>query len=179
MRVRLRDFAETHRIAQRTVQVHIKNNIEVLESHIERRGKQGTWLDDFAVEFLLNQIQLPTKDDVQVPTAREAALIMEIANANKKLADAERRAGENAAAAGKVALLEESNRDQKEQIQNLTQEVGSLKAKIEIAVKEVQDQAEKEKFEAVEEAIRLVKEEHEDKLKKMSVWDFLKEKRRK
>lgn len=179
MRVRLRDFAETHRIAQRTVQVHIKNNIEVLESHIERRGKQGTWLDDFAVEFLLNQIQLPTKDDVQVPTAREAALIMEIANANKKLADAERRAGENAAAAGKVALLEASNTEQKEMIQSLQEEVGGLRVRLEFDVKAVKDQAEQDKAAAVEEAIRLVKEEHEDKLKKMSVWEFLKEKRRK
>lgn len=124
MLVRLRDFAELHRISERTVQVHIKNNEDELAGHIERRGKQGTWLDEFAVNFLLDRIQLPTKDEVLMPTAREAALLEQIAAANRRLADAERRAADNAEAAGKVLFLEASQKAQEAQISALSMEVG-------------------------------------------------------
>ena len=89
MLVRLRDFAEIHRISERTVQLHIKENWEELQDHVDRRGKQGTWLDDYAQEFLLNAIQLPSKDEVLVPTPREAALLIQLAEAHKALAEAE------------------------------------------------------------------------------------------
>ena len=130
MLVRLRDFAELHRISERTVQVHIKDNWEELEGHIDRRGKQGTWLDEYAVNFLLDRIQLPTKDEVLMPTPREAALLVEIAETNKRLADAERRAGENAEAAGKVKLLEAAKEAQDTQIDKLSIEVGKLEQKV-------------------------------------------------
>lgn len=129
MKVRLRDFAEIHRISERTVQVHIKNNEAELEGHVDRRGKQGTWLDEFAVEFLLDRIQLPTKDEILVPTPREAALMGQLSEAHRKLADAERRAGENAEAAGKVFFLEANNEAQAARIEELSREVGEVSQK--------------------------------------------------
>ena len=144
MMVRLRDFAEIHRITERTVQIHIKNNEDVLEGHVERRGKQGTWLDEFAVDFLLERIQLPTKDEVLVPTPREASLLVQLADANRKLADAERKAGDNAEAAGKVLFLEASNKAQEAQIRDLTIEVGKLTQKVETAAREAAEDAKEE-----------------------------------
>lgn len=129
MLVRLRDFAELHRISERTVQVHIKDNWDELEGHVDRRGKQGTWLDEFAVEYLLDRIQLPTKDEVLMPTPREAALLAQVADAHKKLADAERRAGENAEAAGKVMYLEAAKAAQDAQIATLAAEKGAAEEK--------------------------------------------------
>ena len=129
MKVRLRDFAEMHRISERTVQVHIKNNESELQGHVERRGKQGTWLDEFAVEFLLDRIQLPTKDEVLIPTPQEAALMSQLSEANRRLADAERRAGENAEAAGKVYFLEANNEAQAARIEALSKEVGETAQK--------------------------------------------------
>lgn len=126
MLVRLRDFADMNRISERTVQLHIKENWEVLEEHVDRRGKQGTWLDEFAVNFLLDRIQLPSKDEVVIPSAREAALLIQIAEANKALAEAERRAGENAEAAGKVKLLEAAREAQTVQVAELNLRVGQL-----------------------------------------------------
>ena len=133
MLVRLRDFAEIHRISDRTVQLHIKENWDELQDHVDRRGKQGTWLDEFAVDFLLNRIQLPSKDEVVVPTPREAALLIQIAETNKALAEAERRAGENAEAAGKVKLLEASRNEQELKIAELNMRVGRLTARAEEA----------------------------------------------
>lgn len=126
MLVRLRDFAELHRISERTVQIHIKNNEAELAGHIDRRGKQGTWLDEFAVNFLLDRIQLPTKDEVLLPTAREAMLLEQVAEANRRLADAERRAADNAEAAGKVLFLEDAEKAQRDQISTLSVEMGKL-----------------------------------------------------
>lgn len=130
MLVRLRDFAEIHRITERTVQVHIKENWDVLEGHIDRRGKQGTWLDDFAQEFLLEKIQLPSKDEVLVPSAREAALLIQVAELSQKLADAERRASLNAESAGKVMFLEAQSESQGAQITDLTMKLGEMGQKL-------------------------------------------------
>lgn len=128
MKIRLSDFAEINRINVRTAQIHIKENIEELEAHIERRGKQGTWIDEFAQEFLLQKIQLPSKEEVYIPSAREAALLDEIIKTNKLLADAERAARVNAEAAGQVKLLEESKKEQAEKIEALTRENAILNA---------------------------------------------------
>lgn len=138
MKIRLSDFADLHRINVRTAQIHIKENIEELEEHIDRRGKQGTWIDEYAQEFLLDKIQLPKSDEVLMPTAREAVLLTEIAEANKKLAEAERRAALNAEAAGKVKLLEANNEDQKAQISDLSVQIGSLKEKYQASEKTAQ-----------------------------------------
>ena len=137
MATRLRDFAELHRISERAVQKHIKDNFEELAEHIDRRGKMGTWLDDYACEFLLQRIQLPTKDDVVVPTPREAALMAEIIEANKRLADAERRAGINAEAAGKVQLLEASAASQSAQIADLSIQLGQAQERAQAAASEL------------------------------------------
>lgn len=200
MLVRLRDFAELHRISERTVQVHIKENYDLLKDHIDRRGKQGTWLDDFAVEFLLNHIQLPTKDEVLVPTPREAALLVEVANANKALAEAERRAAANAEAAGKVMLLEATNESQMAQINQLNQQIGGLIQEKELLERFIQDAKQeiaeltREKAQEVSEARSEAseasrreqealdaKQAAEDELRafdKLSVWQQLKELRR-
>lgn len=122
MKVRLRDWAELQRISERTVQIHIKNNAAELEGHIDRRGKQGTWLDEFAQEFLLARIQLPAEDEEYVPSAREAALMNELKETSMKLAEAERRAGENAWTAGKLEMLESINQEQAIRIDALTRE---------------------------------------------------------
>ena len=156
MLVRLRDFAEINRISERTVQVHIKNNQEELEGHIDRRGKQGTWLDEFAVNFLLDRIQLPTKDEVLIPTPREAALLEQLSAANRMLADAERRAGENAEAAGKVKFLEAAKDAQDAQINDLSVEVGKLTEKAARATEEAQKA--RDELAAVHERERLLKE---------------------
>ena len=129
MKVRLRDWASLNCISERTVQIHIKENQDFLEGHIERKGKQGTWLDEVAQDFLINAIQLPNRKEVYQPTARENALMIQLNEANQRVAEAERIARINAEAAGQVKLLEANNEDQKAQIFDLSVQVGSLKEK--------------------------------------------------
>lgn len=171
MKVRLRDFAEANRISERTVQVHIKNNKEFLESHIERKGKQGTWLDEEAVNFLLDQIQLPNKEEVFQPTPRELQYIMQLADLNAKLADAERRAGENATAAGKLQLLEEQSDSLRNKNENLQKEVGLLEGFLKNANDEI-DILKEEKI-ALEKEIR-EKATEADLMKNATLWQRIK-----
>lgn len=138
MMVRLRDWAEVNRISERTVQIHIKENWGTLEGHVDRRGKQGTWLDEFAQDFLLQRIQLPKQEEVFIPSAREAALMYQINEISMKLADAERRAALNAEAAGKVALLEEHKAAQEAHIADLRAERDDLKVKAQVAAIDAQ-----------------------------------------
>lgn len=135
MLVRLRDFAEINRVSERTVQLHVKENWEELQTHIDRRGKQGTWLDDYAQEFLLKVIQLPSKDEVVIPSPREAALLIKLTEATNALAEAERRASLNAEAAGKVTLLEAANESQQTQINKLTFNNGKLEYELQVEQK--------------------------------------------
>ena len=65
MKIKLSDFVDLHRINVRTAQIHIKENIEELEEHIDRKGKQGTWIDEYAQEFLLKKMINKTKKEVK------------------------------------------------------------------------------------------------------------------
>lgn len=138
MLVRLRDFAEANRVSQRTVQICIKENYGELGEHIDRRGKQGTWLDEFAVQFILERIKLPTKDEVLTPTVREAALMEQIRALSLSVAAAEHDARKNAEAAGRALLLEDIKEAQEARISDLNREVGELTQKEEQARREAQ-----------------------------------------
>lgn len=58
--IKLQDFAKQKGITDRQVQRQLKKYETDLEGHFERKGCNGTWLDDFACSFLENKmIQSP------------------------------------------------------------------------------------------------------------------------
>lgn len=50
--IKLQDFARDCGVTDRAIQKHVKNHEAELQGHIERRGKNGTWLDEYAEEFI-------------------------------------------------------------------------------------------------------------------------------
>lgn len=59
--IKLQDFAKECGVTDRTIQKHLKNHEEELKGHYQRRGKNGTWLDEEAQAFIRNlMIQQPT-----------------------------------------------------------------------------------------------------------------------
>lgn len=52
MAIKLQDFARQHGVTDRTVQKHLKRYESELEGHFERKGPNGTWLDDYAQDFI-------------------------------------------------------------------------------------------------------------------------------
>lgn len=60
MMIKLQDFARECGVTDRAIQKHIQKHEEALQGHFERRGVNGTWLDDFAQEFIRNlMVQSP------------------------------------------------------------------------------------------------------------------------
>lgn len=52
MEMKLKDFATECGKSERQIQKHLKNHEEELEGHFERKGPNGTWLDDYAQDYI-------------------------------------------------------------------------------------------------------------------------------
>lgn len=50
--IKLQDFAKQKGVTDRAIQKHLKRHENELQGHFERKGKNGTWLDDFACSYL-------------------------------------------------------------------------------------------------------------------------------
>lgn len=50
--IKLQDFARECGVTDRMIQKHLKNHEQELAGHYQRRGKNGTWLDEEAQEFI-------------------------------------------------------------------------------------------------------------------------------
>jgi len=50
--IKLQDFAQQCGVTDRAIQKHLKKHEEALAGHFERKGPNGTWLDDYACEFI-------------------------------------------------------------------------------------------------------------------------------
>lgn len=58
--IKLQDFAKECGVTDRAIQKHLKNHESQLEGHFQRRGKNGTWLDSTAQEYIRSlMIQQP------------------------------------------------------------------------------------------------------------------------
>ena len=111
--MKLSEFASRYGISERHARRIFEKSMSELTGHYERKGNLGTHLDDYAVSYLRDLLrqnvalspeaeqsdrERSLDEQLKVALARYAALA-------EQLADAERRAGQNAAAA---ALLEAS-----------------------------------------------------------------------
>lgn len=66
--IKLQDFAKQCGITDRQLQRHLKNHENDLKGHFERKGPNGTWLDDFACDYLktfMKQQPIVVSDNVE------------------------------------------------------------------------------------------------------------------
>lgn len=52
MKMKLQDFAQECGVTDRAIQKHIQKHEDALRGHFERHGPNGTWLDDFAQDYI-------------------------------------------------------------------------------------------------------------------------------
>ena len=72
MMIKLQDFAKECGVTDRAIQKHIQKHEEALEGHFERRGVNGTWLDDYAQEYIRSlMVQSPPAVVTDSRLARE------------------------------------------------------------------------------------------------------------
>lgn len=50
--IKLQDFARACKVTDRAIQKHIKKHAAELDGHVHRNGPNGTWLDEFAQDFI-------------------------------------------------------------------------------------------------------------------------------
>lgn len=50
--IKLQDFAASKGVTDKAIYKHLQKHQEALQGHFEKRGKNGTWLDDFACEYI-------------------------------------------------------------------------------------------------------------------------------
>jgi hypothetical protein len=55
--IKLQDFARQMAVTDRAIQKHLKNCEAELEGHFERKGPNGTWLDDYAQTFIRERMK--------------------------------------------------------------------------------------------------------------------------
>ena len=50
--IKVQDFAHSKGVTDKAIYKHINRHREELGDHIQKQGKNGTWLDDYACEFI-------------------------------------------------------------------------------------------------------------------------------
>lgn len=108
--MKLSEFANVYKVSERHVRRLIKKYESDMVGHYEQRGNEGTFIDDVGVDILKSKLKAsfevaaagPSEDEKQLNEQLILALA-KCATLAEQLADAERRAGQNAAAG---ALLE-------------------------------------------------------------------------
>ena len=129
----LKQFADEHGITLRAAQRHIQRHEDELDGHVVRYGPpRGTFVDDFAIEFLSGLIAGPPMTFVSA-TQEANELRAELEEANKKilalLEDKVELTQRALQAEGTLALSEASVATKEEQIQQLMDQVDKLKGR--------------------------------------------------
>lgn len=114
MMVKLQDFAKECGVTDRTIQKHVQKHEEALEGHFERRGPNGTWLDEYAQDFirgLMIQPATPVIGDARTVRENEElrqALLEKDAKIQAQKEFIDRLLAENGRLQGNTARLEAS-----------------------------------------------------------------------
>lgn len=147
--MKLSEFANVYKVSERHVRRLIKKYESDMVGHYEQRGNEGTFIDDVGVDILKSKLK--AQFDVVKAEASEdekrlnEQLILALAKCTtlaEQLADAEKRAGQNAAA---VALLEAA-KDNIEKLETRTSDAEERAAR----ATERADQAERQATAAIQ-----------------------------
>ena len=81
---KLQEFARECGVTDRAIQKHLKNHENELKGHFLRKGKNGTWLDEFAQEYIRQRMTIKA---VAVADNEMINEIEELRNKVKELED--------------------------------------------------------------------------------------------
>ena len=162
--IKLQDFARECGVTDRAIQKHLKNHEKNLEGHFERRGKNGTWLDQTAQDYIRSlMVQQPivvgdaeTHREVEALKEENRALLKALNGAKDRIIELQDTRLQLEAAERETKILEGFVADAKAEIRTLTEEKAA-----EVAA-------------ARQEATK----ETEERFRSMSLLEFLREKRR-
>lgn len=174
MKMKLQDFATECGVTDRAIQKHIQKHEEALQGHFERRGPNGTWLDDFAQEYIRNLMVRPAPTvisdarlvqenrELQETVASQAAIIEDKDRLISRLLE------ENARLHASVGRLEGSEATHK----LLTESAQAQAERAHQEAKEAREKHEKEVARANALEVALARQEaREEALMNRGLWD--------
>lgn len=103
--MKLTEFALNFKVSERHARRLFQENESELRGHYDRRGREGTFLDDVAVDLLKSKLQKSFDVEIDRPSDREQQLQEQLTMLSMRYAAAMEKMAENA---GAVALLEAS-----------------------------------------------------------------------
>lgn len=153
--MKLTEFARVFKVSERHARRLFSENQADIDGHYYRDGRKGTELDDFAVEYLKGKLQkqfdvvtVGGSDKERALEDQLKKLLVEYAETSKKLADAERRAGEGA---GAVALLAAA-KEQQDELKGRVEQAEARADKADRERREAEDRARARELELEEKA---------------------------
>lgn len=137
--IKLQDFARECGVTDRMIQKHLKNHEKELSGHFERRGKNGTWLDEHAQSYIRGlMVQQPVVvGDVEQLRERERLkaendeLLRENKELWKQVAELAQWKADNAQAIAAAAQQQLMLEDKAKEIEILEGFIRDAKAEIE------------------------------------------------
>lgn len=135
--IKLQDFAAQYKVTDRAIQKHLKKHEKELEGHFERKGPNGTWLDEYACDYIKEMMRIQT-----VVVSDDSELQKKIKQLETELEQLK----------GASALLKELYDVEHEKFLEISKDQALLEGKIELEVQKVKLQAERDQEQAVREA---------------------------
>ena len=193
--IKLQDFANQCGVTDRAIQKHLKNHEKELEGHFSRRGPNGTWLDEYAQDYIRQFMKIAPI------VINDKSLVDENADLKNTLEDLRRKYDEQTAAFTKLSewksdnavLIAQAQADQKllaqanqnlqaanRKIEMISTERDDLRSKaVEAGVKVNMLESEKEVLELEIERLRgIVEEQREELDRPLSFLEWFKLKRK-
>ena len=130
--MKLSEFALNFNVSERHARRLLQENEVELSGHYDRRGREGTFLDDVAVDFLKNKLQKSFDVVINQPSERERQLESQITELSMRYAAAMEQMVKNA---GAVALLEAS----KENVAKLEARASEAEERAELRERELHE----------------------------------------
>lgn len=148
--IKLQDFARQQGVTDRAIQKHLKKYAAELEGHVERKGHNGTWIDDEGCSILQNKMK--SKEIVIYDTEtidRIKELEAKIERLENRLEKKEQY----------IQVIELASAKKQNQIENLENEKKQIELKSAKQIKEAEDDLKNELQRQYNDQIQLIKDE--------------------
>lgn len=153
--IKLQDFARQQGVTDRAIQKHLKKYATELEGHVERRGHNGTWLDDEGCSILQNKMK---SKEIVIYDTEKLDKIKQLEAKIERLEDRLEKKEQY------IQVMELASAKKQNQIEYLENEKKQIELKSVDLIKQAEDKLKNELQAEFNEQLQMLKEEYQRKL---------------
>ena len=149
--MKLTDFARVYKVSERHARRLFTENQADIAGHYERNGRQGTELDDFAVEYLASKLQKPADTPLLPGATRDQEYIgkyvdltikyAELAQASNELYKELSKTKDQLAESNKTVALLEAAKEQQAELQGRVERAEEERRQMELTLEGMRREA--------------------------------------